>query len=246
LPKILRRYLDDSMAPEPHRAGYPVLYGVAYPVLSSANYTAWAIKTKAILIAQGLWDAVCPAGGVNEVGGMAVEKDKVARAQLLQALPEDILLQVFQKETAQDVWVSLKTRFVGDGRVKAARLSTLKDEFEVLLMKEGESLDDYAGKIVGMAARFANLDATLKNKDMVKKLLDTVPEKLYPVVAGIEQNCDVEKITFEKALGYLNAFDERSRRRTQPRKTGDGQLLLTEAEWQAREKLKSPAWKGKC
>lgn len=241
MPKILRCYLDDSMAQEA-RAAYPVLYGVAYPVLSSANYTAWAIKTKAILTAQGLWDAVCPPAG----GKVDPEKDKVARAQLLQALPEDILLQVFQEKTAEDVWVSLKTRFVGDGRVKAARLSTLKDEFEVLLMKEGESLDDYAGKIVGMAARFHNLDATLENKDMVKKLLDTVPEKLYPVVAGIEQNHDVEKISFEEALGYLNAFDERSRRRTQTRKTGDGQLLLTAAEWQAREKLKSPAWKGKC
>jgi hypothetical protein len=50
---------------------------------------------------------------------------------------------------------------------------------------------------------------------MVKKLLDTVPERLYPAVAGIEQFCDPEKMAFEEALGRLKAFEERSRRRAQ-------------------------------
>jgi hypothetical protein len=46
-------------------------------------------------------------------------------------------------------------------------------------------------------------------------------------------------MAFEEALGRLKAFDERSRRRT---RTGDerrdNQLLLTEAEWKARQKKK--------
>ncbi|XP_072150736.1 uncharacterized protein [Setaria viridis] len=205
MPKILCYYLD-SMAMVPHSAGGSSGVSLAYPLLSSTNYTAWAIKVEAILDAQGLWEDVNPAEG--EVAD--ARKDKTARAQLLQALPEDILLQVSQKKTAKELWDSLKMRFVGADRVKAAHLSTFKGEFDLLRMKEGEPLDDYAGKISGMAEKYINLGATLDDSTMVKKLLDTVPDQLYPVVVGIEQFCDVEKMPFEEALGRLKAFNERS------------------------------------
>jgi hypothetical protein len=125
-------------------------------------------------------------------------------------------------------------------RVKTARLATLKGEFGKLYMEDGEALDDYARKISGMAARYAGLGATLGDTAMVKKLLDTVPDRLFPAVAGIEQFCDVEMMAFEEALGRLKAFDERSRRRTHVGgERRDDQLLLTEAEWKARQKEKS-------
>jgi hypothetical protein len=184
---------------------------MSYPVLSPARYTAWAIKVEAILDAQGLWEAVSPSGDA----AVDAQKNKMARAQLLQALPEDILMQMSTKKTAKEVWESLKTRFIGADRVKMARLATLEGEFDKLCMVDGDVLDDYAGKISGMAAKFAGLGSTLDDVTMVKKLLDTVPDHLYPAVAGIEQFCDVETMAFEEALGRLKAFDERSRRRAQ-------------------------------
>uniref|UniRef100_A0ACD5VRM6 Uncharacterized protein n=1 Tax=Avena sativa TaxID=4498 RepID=A0ACD5VRM6_AVESA len=151
-------------------------------------------------------------------------------------------MQVSTKKTAKEVWDSLKTRFIGADRVKSARLSTLRGEFDKLCMEDGERLDDFAGKISGMAARYASLGATLGDADMVKRLLDSVPDRLYHVVTGIEQFCDPEKMAFEEALGRLKAFDERSRRRAQAGggERSDGQLLLTAAEWKAREKAKYP------
>jgi hypothetical protein len=178
-------------------------------MLTKTNYTAWAIKVEAILDAQGLWEAVAPAADAE----VDARKNKTARAQLLQALPEDILMQVSTKKTAKEVWESLKTRFVGANRVKTARLAMLKGDFDRLCMADGESLDDYAGKISGMAAKYAGLGSTRDDVAMVKKLLDTVPDRLYPAVAGIEQFCDVDTMAFEEALGRLKAFDERSRRR---------------------------------
>jgi hypothetical protein len=74
---------------------------------------------------------------------------------------------------------------------------------------------------------------------MVKKLLDTVPDRLYNTVAGIEQFCDLEKITFQEALGRLKAFEECSRHRAQAQaggEHGDGQLLLTATQWEARRR----------
>jgi hypothetical protein len=65
-----------------------------------------------------------------------------------------------------------------------------------------------------MAARYTRLGVTLDNTSMVKKLLDTAPDQLYPAMASIEQFYDVETMPFEEALSRLRVFDERSRRPT--------------------------------
>ena len=185
----------------------------AVPQLTGENYMAWAIKMEANLDAAGLWEAVV----VPEDAAAAViaKKDKPARAYLLGALAENLLLQVAAKKTAAEVWAALKARFVGADRVRAARLGTLRGEFELLRMAAAETLDDFAGRLGGMVARYAALGSTLEDAALVKKLLDSVPNRLYPAVAGIEQFYDIDTMAFEDALGRLKAFDERLRRRGQ-------------------------------
>ncbi|KAE8818953.1 retrotransposon protein [Hordeum vulgare] len=75
------------------------------------------------------------------MAAVIAKKDKSARAYLLGALSEDILLQVSSKKTATQLWVSLKIRFVGVDRVRATRLSTLRGEFDRLHMEDGDELD---------------------------------------------------------------------------------------------------------
>jgi hypothetical protein len=53
-------------------------------------------------------------------------------------------MQVAGKKTSKEVWDSLKARFVGEERVKEARLQTLKSEFDALRMKDSDSIDHYA------------------------------------------------------------------------------------------------------
>jgi hypothetical protein len=163
-------------------------------MLTDDNYTVWAIKVEANLDPQGIWEAVVPA---DSTAAVDPKKNKMARAYLLGALVEDILLQVSSKKMPTEVWASHKARFVGADRVRAARLSTLRGDFDRLTMADGEALDVYAGKISGMAAKYANLGATLSDAEMMKKLLDTVPDALYTAVAGIEQFCEVETVCFD-------------------------------------------------
>ena len=112
----------------------------------------------------------------------------------------------------------------------------------MLRMAEGDTLDGFAGKLGGMAARYVGLGSTLDDAGMVKKLLDSVPDRLYAAVAGIEQFCDVSTMPFEDALGRLKAFDERLRRRGQAGdKRADSQLMYTAAQWRARERRQGGA-----
>ena len=211
-------YQSEAMALVPHGGVGGSVVPLSCPMLTGDNYTVWAIKVEANLDAQGLWVAVVPAE--DAAVAIIAKKDKPARAYLLGALAEDILLQVSAKKTAAEVWASLKARFVGADRVRAARLSTFRGDFNRLYMANGEVLDIFAGKFSSMAARYANLGVTLDDVMMVKKLLDSVPDRLYAAVAGIEQFCDVEKLCFDEALRRLKALEERSERRK--KQAGDG------------------------
>ncbi|KAK9076273.1 hypothetical protein SSX86_004606 [Deinandra increscens subsp. villosa] len=195
------------------------------PSLTASNYTTWAIKMEAILDAQGVWEAIEPSAGV----AVDEKKSKMARAYIFQAIPEEILLQVAKKKTAKEVWDSLKTRFVGAERVQKARLHTLKSEFEALRMKEGETIDEYAGKLSGMISKYNGVGAVLGDEELVRKLLDTVTDKFIHLVASMEQYSEVEKMPFEEAIGRLKAYEDRVKLR-QGGSSMENSLLFSKVE----------------
>ncbi|GKB76788.1 elongation factor 1-beta-like protein [Tanacetum coccineum] len=51
---------------------------------------------------------------------------------------------------AKEIWDSLKSRFIGTEDVQQAHSQQLKSEFERLMMKEDESIDSFAGKMMGI------------------------------------------------------------------------------------------------
>ncbi|KAE8782233.1 retrotransposon protein [Hordeum vulgare] len=118
---------------------------------------------------------------------------------------------VSAKKTTTELWSSLQTRYVGADQVRTARLATLHGDFERLCMTKAKTLDTFAGRVGGMAARYVALGSTLDAAAMIKKLLDSVSDRLYATVAGVEQFCDVEEMTFEEVLNLLRAFEERLR-----------------------------------
>lgn len=65
--------------------------GLNYPMLARSNYTAWSLKMKVFMEAQGVWEAVEPTDPK-----VAVDKktERVALAAIYQSIPEDILLSI--------------------------------------------------------------------------------------------------------------------------------------------------------
>lgn len=89
----------------------PVKEGISislyYPMLMKMNYLTWAIKMCVYLQAQGVWDAIQP-GTVVET-----RRDNMALAGIYEAIPEENLLLISEKETANKEWETLKTMYVG-------------------------------------------------------------------------------------------------------------------------------------
>nr|GEW27813.1 zinc finger, CCHC-type [Tanacetum cinerariifolium] len=137
------------------------------------------------------------------------KKDKTAIAFLYQALPEEQLFQITKHKTAKAIWDALKTRHIGEQRVQQARLQTLKSNFEMLHIKEDETIDTFTRKLTTLVNKAASLGHTIEDSVVVRKLLNAVHDKFLQIVASIEQYSDLDEMSKDEAIGRLKTFEER-------------------------------------
>ncbi|GJV37302.1 hypothetical protein Tco_1409779 [Tanacetum coccineum] len=151
-----------------------------------------------MLEANGLWKMIEPL----ETTQSDNKKDKTAIAFLYQALPEEQLLQITKHKTAKAIWDALKTRHIGEERVQQARLQTLKSEFEMLHMKEDETIDTFTRKLTTL------------------------------IVASIEQYSDLDEMSVDEAIGRLKTFEERIKSKKKIPVDSQESLMFTRPEGQ--------------
>ena len=132
------------------------------PMLTSTNYTVWAMRIKIALKVHKVWEAI--EGDLTEG-----DKNDMAIALLFRSIPEVLILQVGELNTAKKVWEAIKTRHVGAGIVKEARLHTLMNDFDRLKMKDDETIDDFGGKLSEISPKSAALGVSIEEPKLVKK-----------------------------------------------------------------------------
>ncbi|GKC47823.1 hypothetical protein Tco_1065545 [Tanacetum coccineum] len=138
------------------------------------------------------------------------KKDKTAIAFLYQALPEEQLLQITKHKTAKAIWDALKIRHILEKRrVQQSRLQTLKSDFEMLHMKEDETIDTFTAKLTTLVNKAASLGHTMEDETLVRKLLNAVPDRYLQIVASIEQYSDLSEMTLEEVIERLKTYEER-------------------------------------
>nr|GEX14491.1 zinc finger, CCHC-type [Tanacetum cinerariifolium] len=171
------------------------------PKLTETNYTTWALIMETILKAYGIWETIVAKEGVatNE------KNENTSKAIIFQTLQQDMLMQVAQYTTAKE---------------------TLRSELETLKMKPHESTSEFAGKLSSIQAKFKSFGGTLKDKVLVRKLLNLVPKKFLPIVASIEQYQEIDTMQFEEAVGRITAFKERLKSQDEPENNSQNKLLL--------------------
>ena len=72
---------------------------------------------------------------------------------------------------AKQIWDSLKQKYQGSTRVKRAQLQALRKEFEVLPMKEGESVDAYFARTLNIANKMKIYGKHMKQVVIIEKNL---------------------------------------------------------------------------
>ncbi|TXG57334.1 hypothetical protein EZV62_018647 [Acer yangbiense] len=86
---------------------------------------------------------------------------------------------------------------------------TLNREFEMLKMKESESVKDYSSKLLGLVNQMRLYGETVEDYKVVEKMLISLPKKFEAKVAAIEDSCDLKKMTISEMCNYCKKWGHR-------------------------------------
>ncbi|GKD98964.1 inositol transporter 4-like protein isoform X2 [Tanacetum coccineum] len=176
---------------------------IQYPMLTKTNYSVWSLKMRVNLQAQGVWDA-------NQQADVEERQDRMTLAAIYQAIPEDVLMMLAKKDSAKGA-----------------------SDFEVIQMKNDESVDDFAMRLNTIITGICSLGESIEDIIVVKKFLRAIPICFMRIVTSIDQFGDLRTMTVEEVMGRLKTHEERIRGYGVQ---GEPSLLLTHAEWSSQSK----------
>ncbi|GJR49295.1 zinc finger, CCHC-type containing protein [Tanacetum coccineum] len=91
-------------------------------------------------------------------------------------------------------------------------------------------MDAFTAKLNGYATKAKELGKTLDESLLVRKLLDSTPDRFIQIVASIEQTNDLDNITLDEIVGKLKAFEERIKLRKGGQAESQESLLFAHGE----------------
>jgi hypothetical protein len=107
------------------------------------------------------------------------------------------------KEMAHEAWESIQRIRIGADRVKEANAERLQQEFTEIKFKPGEGVADFSLCITALANELRVLGNGITDKEVVKKMLHSVPKKLEQVAISMETLLDLNSLSIEEAVGHL-------------------------------------------
>ncbi|GKV36596.1 hypothetical protein SLEP1_g44708 [Rubroshorea leprosula] len=199
------------------------------PYFVGQNYSAWSVKMKAYLRAFDLWDFV--------------ENDREPAA-----FPENPTLNQIKRHTKEstkrykaltyihgsvsdkfstELLLARQQRKPGTQSKKSSKeiqINNLRREFEVLRMKETETVKEYSDRVMKMVNQIRVLGGELKEKRVVEKVLVSLPEKFEHKISSLEDSKDLSRMTLSELVGSLQAVEQRKAIRQES--TSEGAFLM--------------------
>lgn len=138
-------------------------------------------------------------------------KDLKAKNYLFVSLDKSILKTISKRETAKQIWDLMKKKHQENAHVHKTQLQRLKRSFEVLMMKNGESITDYFGRVMLVANEMRNCGGHMQDDAIEEKILRTLTEKWNFVVCSIEESKDMSLMSVDTLMSSLLVHDQKFR-----------------------------------
>lgn len=183
------------------------------------DYEHWAMLMENMIRSKEWWGLIetgipVPERNVILTGAQRTEqaelklKDLKVKNYLFNSIDKVILKTISNKDTAKDIWDSMKTKYQGNKKVQSAQLQRLRRNFEVLEMIEGESITDYFARVMVVANDMRNLGEDMPDAKVVEKILRTLVDRFTYVVCAIEESKDIREMTVDGLQSSLLVHEQ--------------------------------------
>ena len=172
-PSDSRRRVSPSPPPRRQRGRERILVerqvvkevgNAGWPMLTKTNYAEWSAMMKVMLRPRGLWVAV-------NHDDVSEHEDMMAMEAICKSIPPDMVVSMVNKESAKAAWDDIKTANLGVECVRQAKAQTLRREFDALVFKDGESMDEFALRINNLVQQLRTLGDNNSEPTVVRKFL---------------------------------------------------------------------------
>nr|KYP41774.1 hypothetical protein KK1_036831 [Cajanus cajan] len=183
------------------------------------HYDFWSMTMENFLRSKEMWHLIeegiptsTPGTVLTEAQRKTIEeaklKDLKVKNFLFQAIAREILETILNKATSKEIWSSMQRKYQGSTRVKRAQLQALRREFKLHTMKEGESVDNYIGRLLHVVTKMKSNGEVMEESTIVSKILRSLTSKFY-VVCSIEESNDLDVLTIDELHGSLLVHEQR-------------------------------------
>ena len=115
-----------------------------------------------------------------------------------------------QCASAKQAGDKLKIIYQGESKVKEPKLQTYKGQFKSLKMKEEENIGEYLLRVDEVVNAIRGLGGKLKEKEVVRKVLRTLPMIYDSNVSTLEEWDDLKKVKMDELHGFLTTYEMRT------------------------------------
>ncbi|XP_017622188.1 uncharacterized protein LOC108466376 [Gossypium arboreum] len=147
---------------------------VAPLVFNGEGFHIWVVKMRSYLQAFDLWEAV------NTDAEPAPLRANPIMAQIRQHADERTKRHKAMsciQNCVSDAWDKLKEEFQGTERTRQQQLLNLRRDFEILKMKEEETVKQYSDRIMAVVNSIRLLGEQFSEARIVEKVLLTLPKR---------------------------------------------------------------------
>ena len=115
-----------------------------------------------------------------------------------------------QYKTTKHAQEKLKCVYEGAPKAKESKLQTYKGKFENLKKKEEENIAEYLLRVDEVVNFIRGIGGEIKEKDVVEKVLRTLPMKYDSKVYSLEEGDGIKLMTIDELHGIFIAYEMRT------------------------------------
>jgi hypothetical protein len=105
------------------------------------------------------------------------------------------------KSMPHEAWAAIRKVWLGADCVKEANVKRLRREFDEITFNSAESVEDFLLHLNTVASQLCVLGEEVTDKEVIKRLLHSVPQRLEQVAISMETLLDLDSLSIEEAVG---------------------------------------------